>query len=61
MDSIGWKRELIQLLDKVEERATESLTKINRRFMAAGLPFDDEFRKNVKKMANNRYVDFDMN
>lgn len=56
MDPIGWKNELNRLLDKVEEQSTESLAKINQRFMALGLPFDDEFQQNVVKMANIRCV-----
>lgn len=54
MVTIDWTDELNRMLDIIEKESTESLDKINQQFVALGLPFNDEFRKNVWKMVQLR-------
>lgn len=56
MASDDWKCELNHLLDFIEKQSTKSFETINEDFLALGLPFDDEFRQNVLKMAKLRCV-----
>lgn len=51
-----WKHELSHMLDVIEKQSTASLEKINRQFKALSLPFDENFRQDIVKMANFRFV-----
>lgn len=54
MSSNDWKHELKFLMDFIEEESTKSLEKINRNLLASNIPFDDEFRENIRKMMDIR-------
>lgn len=56
MNSNDWKSELSHMLEVIEKQSTASLGKINQQFKALGLPFDENFRQDVVKMTNFRFV-----
>ena len=54
MDTKVWKRELHRFLELFEYESTITLDNIKRNFIAAGRPFDDNFRQYFLKMLTLR-------